>query len=370
MNILILVTGFPPQRLAGTELAAYSMAEHLARRHQVHIITARDKGLPRESIEAGFHIHRLKTVRVPVLGSVLYLIRLIPLVKRCHPDIVHAQAISPSGLFALALKKLLGMPYVVWCQGSEVYLPHRLSRGILRLVLSNADAVITLTADMREVVQRLYKREIVTIPNGVELERYQGLPGEKIRQKIGLGVEEKVALFVGTLRPVKGVRYLIEAMDIVVRENRLARLLVVGDGEERGELENLAKRLGVAARISFIGRKPHRDIPDYMAAADVFVLPSLSEGFPLTILEAMAAGLPIVTTRVRGLPEIIEEGGNGFLVEPRNHQQIAERLLSLFSNDKLAEAMGQSNRDKARGYSWQSIVERLEGLYRGLVRTE
>jgi glycosyltransferase involved in cell wall biosynthesis len=103
-----------------------------------------------------------------------------------------------------------------------------------------------------------------------------------------------------------------------------------------------------------------------MAASDVFALPSLSEGFPIVSLEAMASGLPIVATKVGGLPEIVEDGQNGFLVEPRNPGQIAERALLLLNNDKLRQRISGNNKEKVKEFSWENVVSRLEGLYRSL----
>jgi len=101
-----------------------------------------------------------------------------------------------------------------------------------------------------------------------------------------------------------------------------------------------------------------------MAASDVFVLPSLSEGFPVTVVEAMASGLPIVATTIRGLPEIIKDGKkNGFLVEPKNPEQIAEKVLLVLENDKLRERISEKNKEKAKGYSWEAVIEKLERVY-------
>ena len=115
--------------------------------------------------------------------------------------------------------------------------------------------------------------------------------------------------------------------------------------------------------MEFVGQIPNERVPQYMAASDVFVLPSLSEGFPNVILEAMASELPIVTTNVRGLPEIIKDGENGFLVEPRSPEQIAQKVLLLFEDNELRETTSRHNKEKAKKYGWETVVQRLEDVY-------
>lgn len=140
--------------------------------------------------------------------------------------------------------------------------------------------------------------------------------------------------------------------------------MLVGGGQERQALQELVKELDLEERVTFVGKVSNGEVPKYMVASDVFVLPSLSEGFPLVTLEAMASGLPIVATKVGGLPEIVKDGDNGFLIEPKNPEQIAEKVLSLLVDEELREKISRNNQEKAKHYSWENIVERLEEVYR------
>lgn len=121
--------------------------------------------------------------------------------------------------------------------------------------------------------------------------------------------------------------------------------------------------MNIEQYITFIGKVPNEKVPEYMGASDVFVLPSLSESFGIVNLEAMASGLPIIATNVRGLPEIIKNGENGFLVEPKNPEGIAEKVLLLLEDDELGERISNNNRGEVRKYSWENVVETLEGVY-------
>lgn len=363
MKIAVLVPFFPPKHLAGTEIATYNIAKNLATRgHKVHVITSVDEGLSKERIEDGFYIHRISRQKVRFFGVMLFWLRIFWLLKKINPDIVHAQSIG-MGMPAFLARKLLRKPYVVWGRGSEVYLPWLYKKPISKLVMRSASAVIALTEDMKRRMREICNREVSVIPNGIDLDRFQGLNPGTLREGLKVNSDEKLILFVGGLKPIKGIEYLIQAMSSIKQSETKAKLLLVGQGEERERLEQLAKSLGLNDYVRFIGEIPNEEVPEYMAASDVFVLPSLSESFGIVNLEAMASGLPIVATRVGGLPEIIKEGNNGFLVEPKNPKEIAEKVLLILKDEELSSRISRSNKEKAKRYSWESIVERLEEVY-------
>jgi len=365
MKIAILTPLFPPKHLAGMEIAALKIAKHLSKRnHEVHVITTLDKGLSKESREKDFCVHRIKTSKIPILRTVSYCIKSFFVVKKITPDILHIQTIYLS-LSGLLIKKFLHKPYVLYGRGSDVYFSWRLKNLISKPILKNANGVIVLTEDMKREIQKICNRDVFVIPNGIDLKRFKNLSKEDLRSKLEIKEQERAILFVGTLRPVKGVRYLIEAMRFITDKNKNKRLFIVGDGEERKYLEDLVRNLNLEKYVAFIGKVPNEKIPEYMAASDVFVLPSFSEGLPVTVLEAMASGLPIVATNVRGLPEIIKNGENGFLVMPKSTEQIAEKVLLLLEDGELRERISNNNREKVKRYSWESVVEKLEEVYIG-----
>ena len=367
MRIVILVSLFPPKWLAGTEIATYNIAKYLARKgHEVHVITSWDEGLPNESFEEGFYVHRIRVPRLRIGGYTLHALRELLLIKELSPDIVHAQSI-PRGTACVLARKLFGIPCVVWGRGSDVYLPWRFKEVLSKFVLRNADALIALTGHMKQKMIELLGKErcdIFVIPNGIDYEFFSSYLGKQGSVTSEPGNNKKVVLYVGRLDPVKGVRYLVQAMGILRdRGLRNAKLLIVGDGSEKKYLEELVKKLGLEDYVVFAGKVSHEKIPEYMALADVFVLPSLSEGFPTVVLEAMAMGLPVIASRVGGLPWIIKDGDNGFLVEPRNPHEIAEKITFLLINDDLRTYISRRNIEKAREYSWENIVKKLEKVY-------
>lgn len=369
MKIVILIGRFLPTTIGGSEFSSYSIAKQLSRRgHKVDVVTILDCDLPKESTQNGFCVHRVKTVEIPLLRYTIYGIKSLFVVKKIKPDIIHSHTISfhAAGLAAFLIKKFLRIPYVVWGQGSDVYLSRKKS-FFRKTVLKNSDAAIALTNDMKRHMQKIYDTPISVIPNGYDSDKFENLSESNLYNKLKIKKDEKVIIFVGRLHSIKGLSYLIEAMEIIYQKYPKSRLLIVGDGEERTNLENLVKKMNLDKCVIFIGMVPNETVPEYMVASDVFVLPSLSEGFPLTVVEAMASGLPIVATKVRGLPEIIKDGENGFLVEPRNSEEIAKKVLLVLENDELREKISKRNKEEGNKYEWESIVEKLEEIYFGVV---
>ena len=357
MKIAILVGLFPPKWLAGTEIATYNLADHLARRgHEVHILTSHDAGLPEFSEENGFYIHRIAWPKIRFVGVITFWAKICLKIQKIKPDIVHSQSLL-YGIPAVVAKKTLKIPYVVWGQGSDVYLPGRFTRMTSKPILQNADAVLALTEDMKEKMREIYEREISIVSNGIDLEGFKISPGGKERDSA------KTIIFVGRLHPVKGVQYLIEAMATVHQEMPDVKLVIVGDGAERSRLEELAEILDLKSCIQFAGQVPQERIPQMMHQADVFALPSLSESFGIVNLEAMAAGLPIVATNVGGIPDIVEDGVNGYLVNAKNPDEIADRILMLMQNSEMREKISANNREKAELHTWDRIAGTVERVY-------
>jgi len=370
MKIAILVPAFLPKWLAGTEIATYNIARHLAkRRHEVHVITSMDKGMPRENEEAGFYVHRIGFPRLKFLGIMVFSLKALFLLKGFNPDLVHAQN-TIMGMPGFLAKKLLRKPYLVWARGSEIYLPWLFKRPMSKLVLKNADAAIALTEDMKTEMQKICNRDVLVIPNGIDFERFENLSRDAVRCKLQANSDARLVIFVGRFRPEKGVRYLIEAMEIIRQKNQQVRLILGGEGPEEDSLRQLVRQLNLEDCVDFAGQIPNEKVPQYMAASDVFVLPSLSEGLPNVILEAMASGLPIVASKVGGVPQIIKDGENGYLIEPTRPDQIAEKVLLLLENHDLRDAISRNSIQKAKDYSWENVVWRLEEVYESCLSTK
>lgn len=186
--------------------------------------------------------------------------------------------------------------------------------------------------------------KVRVIPNGVDVERFHPrVDGSFIRAELGFTASTPVTGIVAALRPEKNHAQLIQAMAVVRRAIADAQLLIVGDGPERDNLVRLAHELGIAEAIHFLGTRS--DIPELLSAMDVFVLTSHMEANPVSILEAMATGKPIVAPRVGSIPESVLDGETGYLTHPGNADEVADRLITLFQQCDRARSMGQRGRN-------------------------
>jgi glycosyltransferase involved in cell wall biosynthesis len=358
MKIAILVFSFPPKWLAGTEIAAGNLAEQLARRgHEVHILTSHDEGLPEFNQERGFAVHRIPFPRIGIIGIMVFWLKILLVIRKNRPDIVHAQDLR-MGYPAWLIKKTFKIPYIIWGRGEDVNNPDLLLRLTTRVLLRNAGAILALTEAMRMKMWESTSRTVEVIPNGIEITMADNHAPDHVRNEAGYNI-----IFIGRLIPVKGIPFLLEAMTKVLKRIPEAGLTIVGDGEERDRLKQLTLSLGIEKSVRFIGTVPHEKIQACLQRAEVFVLPSISEGFPNVIAEAMSAGLPVVASRAGGIPDIIVNNENGYLVETGDTDALADRIILLLQDESLRKTIAENNRLRVKEFTWGRVIDKLERIY-------
>ena len=220
-------------------------------------------------------------------------------------------------------------------------------------------------------IERKYKTEgkvsrVTCIRNGIDLEG-KSVPTDRWRTREDLGVDPGTCLIgtVGRLARVKGIPYLLQAARILLHQGANVKVLVVGDGNIRLDLMTLTRDLGINQNVAFLGHRD--DIDELLKALDIFVLPSLSEGIPMVLLEAMAASRAVVSSRVGGIPEIVEDGIDGFLVEPMDVNSLAERCGRLIESPDIARKMGvQARKRVERDFSATTMADRVALIYKEL----
>ncbi len=208
-----------------------------------------------------------------------------------------------------------------------------------------------------------YKARVIY--NGVDEKRFNPrLDGDEMREKLGLG-DEIVILTVARLVEQKGIKYLIDA---VARLGLDVKLVIKGSGPKERSLRNRAKKLGIEDRVVFVTEKlPEEDLPKLYTASDIFVLPSLYEPFGLVVAEAMASGLPVVASRIGGLKELVTPE-TGFLVEPRNPDELASKISILAGDKSLRERMGRAGRKRIEeNFTWDKIARDYKSFYEELL---
>lgn len=226
-------------------------------------------------------------------------------------------------------------------------------RWVYRLLyLKAADRVSGYIAVSEEVKKALIDEigsigdKVSVIFNSVDLRRYRSSSDKKaLRDHLGLDKDAQIISVIATFKAQKGQRYLIEAAATLVKDFPNMKILFVGDGELRGELEAKTKALNLDNNIEFLGTR--QDVPELLAASDMFVLPSLWEGLPMALVEAMASGLPIVATDVSGSKQAVVSGETGILVPPGDVQELSNAINYLLSNPEIGEKMGAAARIRA-----------------------
>jgi glycosyltransferase involved in cell wall biosynthesis len=234
-------------------------------------------------------------------------------------------------------------------KGRRRFDPRNVLRGWLYRLMSRLTArTIAVSEPVKELLCRLGldRRKVVLVPNGADVNRHAS-PGDCARILTELGLEgKKVVVCVGRLIPGKGQRFLVEGFATVVRRHPETVLLLAGDGPERRALESQIGSLGLAAHIRLLGARD--DVAALLAVADAFVLPSLAEGIPLALLEAMAAGTPVVATAVAGNLDVVTDDRYGVLVPPENPSALADAVIGLLEDAGRAQALGESGRMRVR----------------------
>lgn len=388
----------------GVQLAVRAQAERLARHHQVTVVAPlrryppfgryRMKAVevpagPADEWEPGptpLRILRPRHLHLPVLWPVTDLLGVelglrSAIARAGRPDILHGHWLHPHGAAAAAVGRAARIPVILTAHGSDVSrldLPSE-SRAprygaALRTACAHAAAVICVSEAMAARVAKELGGDTArlhVIPNGVDLERFALRDRREARSELArrfpnspiLAPDRRLVVFAGELEPVKQVDRLLHALALLLPSVPDATLAVVGDGPKAQTLADLAAEHHLGDRVLLAGRRPHAEIATWLAAADLFVLPSATEGLPLVIPEALACGTPVVASRVGGIPECITEGETGLLVDPKAVAPLAEALRAALGRDWDRMKI----RAAAERFGWDAQVAKLEAVYRAVL---
>jgi len=364
VRVMVLIKGLG---VGGAERLLERAIPYLDRRryaYQVAYLLPWKNALVPAFQQAGIPVHCLSMRRAADWGV---LSRLAGLLRRERVDLVHAHLPVP-GVLARLLRRRSGARWLVYTE-HNVPSRYRLPTRLLNAATYRAnDAVIAVSQEVATRVQRYVRGgrpRVVTIPNAIDADELAGQAGsrEAICREFGFPPDARVVVHVANLVPKKGHRYLLAAARRVIDREPRARFLLVGLGPLAESLAAEARRLGLNGQVVFTGFRP--DAVALMGAADLVVLPSVHEGLPLTLLEAMALGRPVVASRVGGVPEVVRSGETGVLVEPMDVDALASQILTLLGDATLRERLGEGARQQVRRrYGMAQMVAAVEDVYR------
>jgi len=285
-------------------------------------------------------------------------------------DLIHAHFIWSAGYVGAKLKQLYNIPLVITAHGYDIYdLPFRDDdwESKIEYVLNQADHVITVSNSNLDCISKLkVQTPTSVIPNGYREELFYPQDKFGCRKQLGLPIEAKIILSVGNLVPVKGHKYLIDAMAKVVKQNKNVLCLIIGSGISRYKLKRQIRRLGLQQKVLLLERKPHNKIPLWMNACDLFVLPSLAEGNPTVLVECLATGTSFIGTKIGGIPEIVSSVDYGLLCEPSDSNALADNILIAFERNWEERNI----LDHSRSFTWENISKQIADVYSDVIKNK
>jgi glycosyltransferase involved in cell wall biosynthesis len=374
---------------------------------EIHVVSPQDSMIPgigkvlEEEILEGIHVHRFSYMRPPWLQTLTYRDRMpanleksawakmlapfyllnaarktIEICKNYNVDIICPFWAIPQGLIGILVKRIFNRPLIVGTFPVEIALSqskYQFMMPALDLVFKMADVIIPNSNFTQKEIERMgvNPNKLKMVYPGVDPKKFNpNLDGSLIRNKYNC-TGDPILLTVCRLVERKGIRYLIDALPSIRKEFPNVQLVIIGDGPETNILMSQAKKLGVMDSTVFCRTVQDDDLPYFYAIADVFILPAIidskgdTEGLGVVMLEAMASGVPVIASRVGGIPEALNYGKAGILIEQKNPKQIKETVISLLNDDGLRTSLIKKGREWVIStFSWDNLARQIIEIFR------
>jgi teichuronic acid biosynthesis glycosyltransferase TuaC len=386
MRVLIVTTFFPntakPQRSVFVKNLVQAMMPHCA----ADVVSpvpyappfvmraewAVQRAIPLHDTMDGIEVEHPRFIVVPKLNwftgfsYFLGIVRTLrSYIKKHGRVILHAHCGYPDAVGVALAAKLLRVPYVVTAHGSDinVYAEQPVLRFQIRWALRNAVGIVAVSGLLRNKITDLLGRDkeggkLVCIPCAAfNPDVFFPRPRLDARTALQVDANARVVVFVGLLVPIKGLKFLLDAWIELNKRGKLGesdRLVLLGDGPERKMLEQRMQQAQIVDKVRFVGTVTQAEVGKWMSAASLLCLPSLNEGTPNVVVEALASGVPVVASRVGGIPDLVRDGENGMLVPPTDVHALANALDAVLNQDWNAQTVAQS----VAHLTWRSIAER------------
>ncbi len=345
--------------------------------HEVFVFTFGDEDYQDDETNV------IRSPGVPLMDTGFYLnVRYSPQARKylSTMDVVHVHHPFLSGSLSRIYCRRRGIPviftnhtrYDLYARAYLPMLPHGVSEALLKTYLpefcQDVDYVIAPSPGMKEVLEKFgVDTPVDVVPNGVDIKPYQQISDPIPRADFGFSQEDIILVYSGRLGPEKNLPFLLRAVNGAVQAFDQIKLLIIGDGVERGNLEDLIRYMGIEKHVHFTGMIPYAQIPRYLAAADIFVTASITEVHPLSVIEAMATGLPVLGILSPGVGDTVQDGKNGFLVKSEDLAAFTAKMIRLATDGELRRSLSVQACKTSEQYAIERTTQHLVEVYRRLV---
>jgi glycosyltransferase involved in cell wall biosynthesis len=299
------------------------------------------------------------------------------LVRRDRPDILHAHWVLPNGFIGALVARITKVPLAISIPGSDILVSEMnfIFRWMARFAFKTANLITTNSSDLRDSAIKIgakpekFKLIIYGVDPGIF--RPDDSKTKKLRKKLGIKDKETVILTVGRLVYKKGFDILIKSIPLVIKDHSDVKVIIVGEGDLKDDLINLACSLGVREYVLFVGNVMRDEISDYYNMADIFAMPSVMrpvDGLNVCVVEAMSCGKPIIGSNVGGNPLVVQNGKNGFLFNEKNSTQLASCIVKLVTSPFLRKKFGERSREMIlKEFNWEKLAQRYINAFNKLL---
>ena len=362
----------------GSGIVATELGKALSRKgHQIHFITYSQPvklGILRENI----YYHEVSTSDYPLFEYTPYeqvlTSKLVDVVKYEKLDLLHVHYAIPHASAAYMAQKILSdqgikIPFITTLHGTDITLVGKdpSFEPVITFSINHSNIVTAVSESLKKDTLEHFKikKTIKVIPNFICFEDYKLLNNEKYKRRIASN-NEKIVTHVSNFRKVKRIQDVLKIFKIINNSNP-SKLVLVGDGPERPKMERLARELEISDHVNFLGNL--KSTKEVLNISDLFILPSSSESFGLAALEALACGVPVISTNSGGIPEVVEHGKSGFLSEAGNFEEMGQNALNIISDNQTHNQFKSNAIKSAKKFDIQHILPMYEEVYKESLNT-